>query len=198
VLEVLTGTGLAVAAGLNAYIPLLLLGLAARFLESFALPAQWAWLENPWVLGGIAALLVIELVADKVPVVDTINDWLQSLVRPAAGGIVFGSGSAAQTLAMSEPGTGNPNQQWVPIVAGAVIALLVHLAKMAARPAANALTAGAAAPVLSTAEDIGAVVLTILALVFPFLVIVALIAVAVAGPILLARARKRRLSVDRA
>jgi hypothetical protein len=196
VLEVLTGTGLAVAAGLNAYIPLLLLGLAARFLDWVSLPAGWSWLENPWVLGGIGALLVVELIADKIPVVDTINDWLQSIVRPAAGGIVFGSGSAAQTLAVTEPGEGG-DQQWVPVVAGAVIALLVHLAKMAARPAANALTAGAAAPVLSTVEDLGAVLLTVLALVVPILVIVALIAAAVAGPILLARARRRRLSVDR-
>ena len=70
-LEILTGTGLAVAAGLNAYIPLLLLGLAARFLDVVALPSGWAWLENEWVLGGLAVLLVIEVVADKVPVVDT-------------------------------------------------------------------------------------------------------------------------------
>jgi hypothetical protein len=197
VLEVLTGTGLAVAAGLNAYIPLLLLGLAARFLDWVSLPAGWSWLENPWVLGGIGALLVVELIADKIPVVDTINDWLQSVVRPAAGGIVFGSGSAAQTLAVTEPGEGSGEYPWVPVVAGAVIALLVHLAKMAARPAANALTAGAAAPVLSTVEDLGAVLLTVLALAVPVLVIVALIAAAVAGPILLARARRRRLSVDR-
>jgi hypothetical protein len=195
-LEILTGTGLAVAAGLNAYIPLLLLGLAARFLDVVALPTGWAWLENEWVLGGLAVLLVIEVVADKVPVVDTINDWLQTIIRPAAGGIVFGSGSGAQTVAVTDPDAFFASQQWVPIAAGIVIALIVHVAKMAARPAANALTAGAAAPVLSTVEDLGALGFTILALVIPVLVVVALLGIAVAVPVLFARARRRRLSVD--
>lgn len=195
-LEVLTGTGLAVAAGLNAYIPLLLLGLAGRFLDVVALPAGWAWLENEWVLGGLAVLLVIEVIADKVPAVDTINDWLQTIVRPAAGGIVFGSGSGAQTIAVSDPSEFIASQQWVPIAAGVVIALVVHIGKMLARPAANALTAGAAAPVLSTAEDIGALGFSILALVLPVLVVVALLALVIAVPMLLARARRRRLAVD--
>ncbi|KRF31313.1 DUF4126 domain-containing protein [Yonghaparkia sp. Soil809] len=194
-LEVLTGTGLAVAAGLNAYIPLLLLGLAGRFLDVVTLPAGWTWLENEWVLGGLAVLLVIEVVADKVPAVDSINDWLQTIIRPAAGGIVFGSGSGAQTVAVSDPSEFVASQQWVPIAAGVVIALIVHLGKMAARPAANALTAGAAAPVLSTAEDVGALGLSILALVVPVLVVVALLALVVAVPLLLVRARRRRLSV---
>ncbi|MDO8338865.1 MAG: DUF4126 domain-containing protein [Microcella sp.] len=195
-LEVLTGTGLAVAAGLNAYIPLLLLGLAGRFLDVVTLPAGWTWLENEWVLGGLAVLLVIEVVADKVPAVDTINDWLQTIIRPAAGGIVFGSGSGAQTVAVSDPAEFVASQEWVPIAAGVVIALVVHLGKMLARPAANALTAGAAAPVLSTAEDIGAIGFSILALVLPVLVVVALLALVIAVPLLLARARRRRLSVD--
>lgn len=196
-LEVLTGTGLAVAAGLNAYIPLLLLGLAGRFLDVVALPAGWTWLENEWVLGGLAVLLVIEVVADKVPAVDTINDWLQTIIRPAAGGIVFGSGSGVQTVAVTDPSEFLASQQWVPIAAGVVIALVVHLGKMLARPAANALTAGAAAPVLSTAEDLGALGFSILALVLPVLVVVALLALVIVVPLLLARARRQRLSVDR-
>ena len=197
-LEILTGTGLAVAAGLNAYIPLLLLGLAGRFLDVIALPAGWTWLENEWVLGGLAVLLVIEVVADKVPAVDTINDWLQTIIRPAAGGIVFGSGSGAQTVAVTDPSELIASQQWAPVAAGFVIALVVHVGKMLARPAANALTAGAAAPVLSTAEDIGALGFSILALVLPVLVVVALLALVIAVPLLLARARRRRLSVDQA
>jgi len=196
VLEALTGTGLAVAAGLNAYIPLLLLGLAGRFTDVVQLPAGWAWLENEWVLGILAVLLVIEVVADKIPAVDSINDWLQTIVRPAAGGIVFGSGSGAQTVAVTDPEAFLASQQWVPIAAGVVIALVVHGLKMAARPAANALTGGAAAPVLSTVEDIGAVGFSILAIVVPVLVVVALLGLVIALPVLLARARRRRLSVE--
>ena len=195
-LEALTGTGLAVAAGLNAYIPLLLLGLAGRFTDVVQLPAGWAWLENEWVLGILAVLLVIEVVADKIPAVDSINDWLQTIVRPAAGGIVFGSGSGAQTVAVTDPEAFLASQQWVPIAAGVVIALVVHGLKMAARPAANALTGGAAAPVLSTVEDIGAVGFCILAIVVPVLVVVALLGLVIALPVLLARARRRRLSVE--
>ncbi len=195
-LEALTGTGLAVAAGLNAYIPLLLLGLAGRFTDVVQLPAGWAWLENEWVLGILAVLLVIEVVADKIPAVDSINDWLQTIVRPAAGGIVFGSGSGAQTVAVTDPEAFLASQQWVPIAAGVVIALVVHGLKMAARPAANALTGGAAAPVLSTVEDIGAVGFSILAIVVPVLVVVALFGLVIALPVLLARARRRRLSVE--
>ncbi|TQL48010.1 uncharacterized protein DUF4126 [Homoserinimonas aerilata] len=172
-LEFLTGTGLALSAGLNAYIPLLLIGLASRFLDFVELPAGWLWLENEWVLGILAVLLVIELVADKIPAVDSVNDWIQTLVRPTAGGLAFGSGSSSETLAVTDPAQFFESNQWVPIATGAALALLVHLAKMIARPVANAVTLGAAAPVLSTMEDAGSVVLSVLALVVPILVIVA-------------------------
>ena len=90
-LEVLTGAGLAAAAGLNAYIPLLVMGLAARF-DWIGLPSGWTWLSNEWVLVIIGLLLVVEVVADKVPAVDSVNDWIQTVVRPASGGIVFAGG----------------------------------------------------------------------------------------------------------
>lgn len=194
-LEILTGTGLAVAAGLNAYVPLLILGLAGRFLDFVELPAAWAWLENEWVLVIIGVLLVIELIADKIPAVDSINDWIQTIVRPAAGGIVFGTGSAAQTAAVSDPAAFFESNQWVPVVVGIVIALVVHGAKMLVRPAANALTAGAAAPVLSTGEDISAVVLSLLAIIIPILVIVAIIGLVVLIVSVFRRARRQRQSV---
>jgi len=196
VLELLTGTGLAIAAGLNAYVPLLALGLAGRFLDVVQLPAAWSWLENEWVLGILAVLLVIELIADKVPVVDTVNDWVQSIVRPASGGIVFGTGATSETAAVSDPAAFVDSGGWVPIVIGIVIALLVHLAKMALRPAANALTAGAAAPVLSTIEDVGAVLLSLFALLVPVLVVVTLVGAVAAVTLTLRRARQRRRSVS--
>ncbi|CAN5419564.1 hypothetical protein BH10ACT9_BH10ACT9_45510 [soil metagenome] len=90
--QLLTGVGLATAAGLNAYIPMLMLGLLARFTDVVALPGGWSWLENGWVLALVGVLLVIEIVADKVPALDSINDTVQTFVRPTAGGIVFGSG----------------------------------------------------------------------------------------------------------
>ena len=189
-LETLTGTGLAAAAGLNAYIPLLALGLLGRFTDVIALPAGWAWLENPWVLIVLGVLLVVEVVADKVPAVDHVNDIVQTIVRPTAGGIVFGSGTSAQTPAISDPDF-FASGSWVPVVGGVVVALLVHLAKAGTRAVANVGTAGIAAPVLSTAEDVSSVVLVALAILLPALVAVALIALAVGLFLLVRRGRRR-------
>ena len=66
-LEVLTGTGLALAAGLNAWIPLVVLGALDRFTGLIELPPAWAWLSNEWVLLILVVLLVLEFVADKSP-----------------------------------------------------------------------------------------------------------------------------------
>ena len=128
-MELLTGLGLATAAGLNAYIPLLALGLLSRFTDLITLPHGWAWLENGWVLTIVAVLLVIEIVADKIPALDSINDTIQTFVRPTAGGIVFGSGTAAQTPAVTDPGAFAQSGQWIPIAIGVVVALLVSLTK---------------------------------------------------------------------
>jgi hypothetical protein len=191
-LEILTGTGLAAAAGLNAYIPLLLLGLGARFVDFIVLPAGWTWLENEWVLGILGVLLVIEFFADKIPAVDTVNDVLQTVVRPASGGIVFGSGSASETAAVTDPAAFFSSNQWVPIVSGVVIALLVHGAKMAARPALNAATFGLAAPVASAFEDVSSVFLSVFAILVPILVVLALGGLVVLFVVLMRRYRGRR------
>jgi hypothetical protein len=174
VFEVLTGTGLAASAGLNAYIPLLTMGLLARFTGAIDLPGGWDWLANGWTLTILALLLVIEVVADKVPVVDHFNDVVQTFVRPTAGGLAFGAGSTSETVTVADPGAFFSSHAWVPIVAGAVIALGVHGVKAASRPVVNASTAGFGAPVASTAEDIGSVIMSILAIVLPILVLIGL------------------------
>jgi hypothetical protein len=198
-LEFLTGTGLAISAGLNAYIPLLALGLAGRFLDAVTLPAGWAWLENPWVLGILGVLLAIELVADKIPIVDHVNDWLQTIVRPTAGGLAFGSGSTATTAAVTDPAAFFSSNQWVPIALGVVIALGVHLAKASARPVVNAFSVGTATPVVSAAEDVGSVGVSVLALLVPILVLVVLpLVVWAVWLIVRARLRRRRRLADSA
>ena len=124
------------------------------------------------MLGILGVLLVIEFFADKIPIVDSINDWVQTVVRPAAGGLAFGSGSTSETLTVQDPAAFFESNQWVPIATGAVLALGVHLVKMAARPILNAVTAGAAAPAVSAAEDAGSLLVSILAILLPILVIV--------------------------
>src|SRR6266542_1575252 len=98
VLETLTGLGLATSAGLNAYIPLLAIGLLARYTDLITLPASWAWLENGWVVVILVILLAIETVADKVPLVDHANDVIQTFVRPTSGGLAFGAASGSSTV----------------------------------------------------------------------------------------------------
>jgi hypothetical protein len=193
-MELMTGFGLATAAGLNAYIPMLMMGLLGRFTGLVHLPAGWSWLENGWVLAIVGALLIVEIVADKIPALDSINDTVQTFVRPTAGGIVFGSGSAAQTAAVTDPAEFARTGQWVPVAIGVVTALVVHLTKTAVRPPANVATAGMAAPVLSTVEDVTSVGLVFIAILVPALVLVVLAALAWAAFLLLRRRRRRRLS----
>ena len=191
-MELLTGLGLATAAGLNAYIPLLALGLLSRFTDLVTLPSTWAWLENGWVMAVVGVLLVVEVVADKVPALDSVNDAIQTFVRPTAGGIVFGSGTAAQTTAVTDPGAFAQSGQWIPVVIGVVVALVVSLTKSAVRPAANVATAGVAAPVLSTVEDGVSVGLVFLAILLPALVLLVLVVLGWAFAKLLRRRRRAR------
>jgi hypothetical protein len=173
-LEVLTGTGLATAAGLNAYIPLLTVGLLARYTDLMSLPQSWQWLENPWVIGILAVLLVIEVVADKVPVVDHVNDVVQTVVRPTAGGLTFGAASSAETVTVDDPAAFFSDHTWVPVLAGIMLALVVHGAKAAIRPVVNGATMGVGAPVVSTVEDGASLSLSFIAILLPLLVLVVL------------------------
>lgn len=179
-LELLTGIGLASASGLNAYIPLLAIGLLSRFTDLVSLPPGWTWIENPWVLVIVGVLLVCELVADKVPAFDTVNDWIQTVIRPTSGGIVFGAGTAAQTAAITDPAACWSSNAWVPVVIGVVISLVVHALKAGTRAAANTVSAGTAAPALSIGEDALSVGLVFSAILLPVIVVVFLAVLALA------------------
>jgi hypothetical protein len=192
VLEALTGTGLAASAGLNAYIPLLTMGLLGRFTDAIDLPGGWQWLSNGWVLAILAVLLAVEVVADKVPVVDHVNDVVQTVIRPTAGGLAFGAGSTSETVTVTDPAAFFSSHQWVPIASGVLIALTVHGVKAASRPVINATTAGVGAPVASTAEDFGSVAMSVLAILLPVLVLVALVVLVLAGVWVIRRGRQRR------
>jgi len=190
--EILTGTGLSAAAGLNAFIPMLILGLLDRYTELVQLPPEWDWLANGWVLLIVGVLLVLEIAADKIPVVDSINDWIQTVIRPAAGGIVFSSGVSAETVTVSDPDAFFAGTAWVPVAIGILIALVVHIVKMVTRPVLNAATAGAAAPVASTAEDTASLSLALAAVLLPVLVVVVLAVVVIALCLLYRRYRRPR------
>lgn len=192
-LELLTGSGLALSAGLNAFIPMLAIGLLARFTDLVALPAQWAWLANPWVLVVLGVLFLLDVVADKVPAVDHVNDVVQTLVRPTAGGIVFAAGSSSETHAITDPAEFFTSSAVVPFIIGLVLALSSHLAKASGRAVVNMSTGGVGAPVVSTVEDVSALTMTVLAILVPVLVLVfLLILVAMAFWIRSRLAQRRR------
>lgn len=194
-LEALTGTGLATAAGLNAYVPLLVIGVLGRWTGLVDPPAGWEWLTNEWVLVVLGVLLLLEVVADKVPGVDSVNDVVQTVVRPAAGGIAFGAGSASQTAVVTDPGAFVSSGRWVPVVIGIVLALVVHAAKATARPVVNAATLGLGAPLASTAEDATSVGLSFAAVLAPVLVLLLVVALGVTWW-RLRRRRTARVAVD--
>ncbi len=171
-LESLTGVGLASSAGLNAYIPLLTLGLLSRFTDAVSLPAGWSWMENGWSLTIVALLLGVEVVADKIPVLDHINDVVQTVVRPSAGGLVFGATSSSDGVTVTDPQSFFTGNQWIPVAAGVVISFIVHAMKALTRPVVNATTAGFGAPIISTVEDVISVSIALIALLLPVLVVV--------------------------
>ena len=80
------------------------------------------------------------------------NDVLQSVVRPASGGMVFAAGAASDTVAVQDPAVFVSSGQIWPFVLGIGIALIPHILKAVARPVLNVLTAGAGAAVASFFE----------------------------------------------
>ena len=163
---ILTAFGLSGSAGLNAYLPLLVVALLARFTNLIHLREPWSALTSGWTIAVLVILLIIEIVADKVPAVNHVNDVIQTLVRPVAGAILFAASSNVITdihpvLAM---------------VCGLLVAGSVHVVKsVAIRPAVTAISAalsGGVATVpanilVSTLEDIVAVVASLVAVIVP-------------------------------
>ena len=176
--------GLATSAGLNAYIPLLIVALAARFplgnpylqlAEPYNLIGSW------WAIGILAILLFIEMTVDKIPAVDTINDMLQTFVRPAAGAILFAAN--ANVVTNIHP--------VVALVAGILLAGTVHAAKGTVRPFVTATTGGMGNWFVSLVEDVIAFFVSLLSLLIPILA--ALVALALVIWIVgLYRRRKQR------
>lgn len=167
----LTGLGLSAAAGFNAYIPFLIVALIAKYTDVLELPSGFAWMESWWAIGIGIVLLIAEIALDKIPAIDTVNDTIQTFIRPAMGGVIFAATQAAETVDSSQWMQDN---SWVGIVLGVLVSLLVHSGKMAARPVINAGTLGAGAPVVSTVEDGASIGLSLIAIFLPILVIAVL------------------------
>jgi uncharacterized membrane protein len=160
-LQIAAGIALAACAGLRAFLPLFITGIAAR-LGWVSLSPSWEWLGS-WpalVIFGVA--VVTETLGDKIPVVDHVLDLLQSVVKPAAGTIL-----AASLLTELGP----LSKATIAIIAGGGTAAMVHLVKAKLRVLSTAVTAGLGNPLLSLGEDVLAFVGTIGALVIPILMV---------------------------
>jgi hypothetical protein len=164
-MDIFTAFGLSISAGLNAYIPLLVVSLTAKYTHLITLSSPWDALTSWWVIGLLIVLSLVEFFADKVPAVNHINDAIQTFVRPVAGAIVF---AASASVAEVHP--------VLAMAAGLLVAGGVHAAKsVAVRPAVTATTGGAGNVPVSILEDIVSTVVSILAIVIP--VIIAMIVI---------------------
>ncbi len=169
-MDILAAFGLSASAGLNAYIPLLVVSLLGRFTELINLAEPWDALESWWIIGLLVVLSLIEFFADKVPAVNHINDIVQTFVRPTAGAILFAA--SANVITDIHP--------ILSIAAGLLIAGSVHVVKsVAVRPAITATTGGAANVPVSVLEDVVSTVLSVLSIVLPIVVGIALLILAV-------------------
>ncbi len=169
-MELLTGIfsafGLSASAGLNAYIPLLVVGVLAHYTDWIKLQSPWDLLANPWILILLGILLIIEMLADKVPAINHVNDAIQTIVRPAAGAIAFAA--SANVITDINP--------VLALACGLLVAGGVHAVKAGVvRPAVTATTGGTANVPVSVAEDVASTTVSVLAVILPMIVGVLLI-----------------------
>jgi hypothetical protein len=163
--SVFSAFGLASAAGLNAYLPLLVVALTARFTDLIQLNEPWDVLTSWWVIGVLAILLLIEIMVDKVPAVDTANDVINTAIRPVAWAILFSASSGAV-------GEVHPV---LAVICGLLVAGGVHAVKATARPAVTATTGGFGNWLVSLSEDVVAFVTTVMAILVPVLLVLLMV-----------------------
>jgi uncharacterized membrane protein len=150
--------GLSGAAGLNAYIPLLVVSIMQNQ-HKIALAKQYEFMGQWWFIAILVVLLIIELVVDKIPGADHVNDIIHTAIRPTAGAIIFAAEGG--NISWVHPGV------WIAL--GLLTSGGVHAAKAIARPMVNVSSAGIAAPVVSAVENFVSTILSIVAVLVPIL-----------------------------
>lgn len=187
--QVAMGLTLAAMAGLRAFLPPLVLGLAARA-GLVSLSPEFAWLAEAPALIALGSAVIFEFLGDKVPFVDHLLDVAGTLLRPAAGALVAGIPLVAAVHTLDS----NPEKTLVwaagitGIVAGGIVSGTVHMFKAAVRLGSTPATVGAANPLLSLTEDVIGLFGTVLAVLVPLLAFATLVLV-VAGAVFLMRRR---------
>ena len=172
--------GVAAAAGLNAPLPLLLLGALDRWTGLVELASPWDSLAEPEWLIGLSVLTALDLVGDKIPAVDHVLHVVGLVAAPVAGALAAMAGSSTDELAPV-----------IAAVTGAVVAEGTHVARAGVRPVSTASTGGAGNSILSVAEDVLSVILVLLAVVVPVLAVGLVVLLAVGTYRALRRVRQR-------
>jgi hypothetical protein len=150
--------GFSLAAGVNLYATVAILGLAARY-GWVELPEQFKIFDNPWIIGAAGTLYVIEFVADKIPWVDSIWDSVHTIIRPIGGAVI-----AVATLGEQSAAT-----QGAIALLGGIVAAGSHVTKAGTRVAANASPEPFSNWFLSLGEDLFVIGLSLITLKFPLL-----------------------------
>jgi uncharacterized protein DUF4126 len=151
---------LAAAAGLRAWLPLLVAGMLSR-LGVANLGASFGWLGSWPALGLFGGATLFEVAGDKIPVIDHLLDAIGTFLRPLAGTLA----AAAALVHVQDPLVALV----IGLVVGAPVALAPHVAKSTLRGVSTGTTAGLANPVISLVEDGVSLVITLLAFVVPIL-----------------------------
>jgi len=166
--QILSAFGLSASAGLNAYIPLLIIALTTRlFPQYLQLNEPYDLLASNLSIAVLVVLLLVEVAADKVPVVDHINDIISVFIRPTAGAVLFAASTSSPTVAVLDPR--------LALILGFLVAGATHSAKATARPVVTASTGGVGNPVVSTIEDVAALLTSLVAVLAPLLIGVSII-----------------------
>jgi hypothetical protein len=177
--SVLAAFGLSGAAGLSAWLPLFLSALLAR-LDVVELAAPFDDLTSTTWLVVLAALTAADFVGDKVPVVDHVLHLVGTVAAPVSGALLF----------VGQTGIETDLSTLAAVVLGGATAGSIHAERTVLRPASTATTGGAANPVLSLGEDIGSLVLVVLAFVLPLLALLLVAALIGAGAVAALRVRR--------
>jgi hypothetical protein len=156
-LSIVLGVGLAAATGFRVFLPMLVVSLAA-YTGHLPLDNSFAWLASPSALTMLSVAALAEILAYYVPAVDNLLDALATPAALVAGTIV----SAAVMTDVP------PMVKWTAaVIAGGGVAGLTQGVTALLRAKSTVLTGGAGNVVLSTAELVGALLVSLLALAAP-------------------------------
>ena len=134
--------GFSVAAGVNLYATIALIGLASRF-GWVALPPEYAIFDSDWVIGAALLLYAVEFIADKVPWVDTLWDTVHTFIRPLGGAAV----------AVASLGDASPGMTALVALIGGTVAAGAHATKAGTRVIVNTSPEPFSNWIVSLAED---------------------------------------------